>query len=119
MMREQLHEQISAFLDGELPKPEVGLLLRRLEREPELKLVATRYAAIGESLRRGASTGLSPQFASKISGAISREGPHSGRGRLTASTGGEGRWRTVAGWMGGMAVAATVAGIALLGLQRQ
>ena len=32
-MTDRIREQISALIDGELPEGEVGLLLRRLERD--------------------------------------------------------------------------------------
>ena len=32
-MTDQIREQLSALLDGELPRDEMGLLVRRLERD--------------------------------------------------------------------------------------
>ena len=52
-MSEQIREQVSAFLDGELPNSETELLLKRLTRDPELRESFGRYALIGESLRGG------------------------------------------------------------------
>jgi sigma-E factor negative regulatory protein RseA len=50
-MSEQIREQVSAFLDGELPGSETELLLKRLTRDPELRDSFGRYALIGEALR--------------------------------------------------------------------
>ena len=50
-MSEQIREQVSAFLDGELPSSETELLLKRLTRDPELRQSFGRYALIGENLR--------------------------------------------------------------------
>jgi len=50
-MSEQIREQVSAFLDGELPNSETELLLKRLTRDAELRESFGRYALIGESLR--------------------------------------------------------------------
>ena len=35
-MTDRIREQISALIDGELPEDEVGLLVRRLERDLQL-----------------------------------------------------------------------------------
>lgn len=46
-----LEEQLSAFLDGELPAEEVDLLLARLERDPACRRKIARFGLIGEALR--------------------------------------------------------------------
>lgn len=46
-----IEEQLSAFLDGELPDDELQLLVRRLERDEEHRETLARYAAIGSLLR--------------------------------------------------------------------
>jgi negative regulator of sigma E activity len=56
-MSEQIREQVSAFLDGELPNSETELLLKRLTRDGELRESFGRYALIGEAVR-GNSRGL-------------------------------------------------------------
>ena len=43
-MSEQIREQVSAFLDGELPNSETELLLKRLTRDAELRESFGRYA---------------------------------------------------------------------------
>ena len=53
-MSEQIREQVSAFLDGELPNSESELLLKRLTRDGVLRESFGRYALIGEAIR-GAS----------------------------------------------------------------
>jgi hypothetical protein len=47
-----IEEQLSAFLDGELPDDELQLLVRRLERDEEHRATLARYAAIGSLLRK-------------------------------------------------------------------
>lgn len=47
-----IEEQLSAFLDGELPEEELQLLVRRLERDQEYRATLARYASIGSVLRR-------------------------------------------------------------------
>jgi len=113
-MSELLHEQLSALLDGELPPEETALLMRRLEREPQLARRLARYRVCGDVLR-GERVQPSADFALRISAAIAREParvpvamPPAARPRLPA-------WLKSAG---GLAVAASVGMLALLVLQR-
>ena len=46
-----IEEQLSAFLDGELPQEELDLLVRRLERDETYRATLDRYALIGGALR--------------------------------------------------------------------
>jgi len=72
-MSEQIREQVSAFLDGELPDSETELLLKRLTRDGELRESFGRYALIGESIR-GTSRGLLTKgFAGRVNMAIDGE----------------------------------------------
>ncbi len=50
-MTEQINDQISAFIDDELPDQESTFLLRRFERDPEAHGQALRYTLIGSALR--------------------------------------------------------------------
>src|SRR5258708_33076092 len=94
-MSEQIREQVSAFLDGELPNSETELLLKRLTRDGELRESFGRYALIGEAIR-GTSRGLLTKgFAGRVNLAIDGElipvnGPASQAPRLRL-------WRPVAG----------------------
>src|SRR5258707_13368146 len=72
-MSEQIREQVSAFLDGELPNTETELLLKRLTRDCELRESFGRYALIGEALRGGGSPILTRGFASRGNHAIDGE----------------------------------------------
>src|SRR5882757_1413821 len=86
-MSEQIREQVSAFLDGELPNSETELLLKRLTRDPELRESFGRFALIGESLRGGTHTRLSRGFPERVNRAIDGEplaaDPATVRGRST------------------------------------
>ena len=112
-MSEQIREQVSAFLDGELPNSESELLLKRLTRDPELRESFGRYALIGESLRGGTHARLSQGFPGRVNRAIDGEplvaGPATVRGRSAVW------WRPFAG----AAVAAGVAAIAVVALQQR
>jgi len=72
-MSEQIREQVSAFLDGELPSSETELLLKRLSRDPELRQSFGRYALIGETLRGGSGASLSLTFAARVNRTIDGE----------------------------------------------
>ncbi len=72
-MSEQIREQVSAFLDGELPNSETELLLKRLTRDAELRESFGRYALIGESLRGDGGGRLSQGFAARVNRAIDGE----------------------------------------------
>jgi len=50
-MSEQIHDQVSAFLDDELSGEECAFLVRRLERDPEARNKFIRYSLIGSTLR--------------------------------------------------------------------
>ena len=50
-MTEQINDQISAFIDNELPADESALLARRFERDSEARSRAMRYTLIGAALR--------------------------------------------------------------------
>jgi sigma-E factor negative regulatory protein RseA len=50
-MTEQINDQISAFIDDELPDQESAFLLRRFERDPAAHDLALRYTMIGSALR--------------------------------------------------------------------
>ncbi len=112
-MSEQIREQVSAFLDGELPSSETELLLKRLTRDAELRECFGRYAVIGESLRGSSRVPLTRDFAGRVNRAIdgepaaaSAQSIHGSRPRW---------WRPIAG----AAVAAGVAAVAVLALQQR
>src|ERR1039457_101398 len=83
-MSEQIREQISAFLDGELPSAETELLLKRLLRDAQLRESFGRYALIGEAVRGAKNMHLTRNFAAGVNGAIDGE-PVNGAGKLPAT----------------------------------
>src|SRR5579863_6002090 len=112
-MSEQIREQVSAFLDGELPDSETELLLKRLTRDGELRESFGRYALIGESIR-GTSRGLLTKgFAGRVNMAIDGE-PVAAVGQVHESRAPR-WWRPFAG----AAVAAGVAAVAVVALQQR
>ncbi len=112
-MSEQIREQVSAFLDGELPSSETELLLKRLARDPELRESFGRYALIGESLRGASRVPLTRGFAGRVNCAIDGEPAAVSAPALRARP--AGWWRPFAG----AAVAAGVAAVAVVALQHR
>jgi sigma-E factor negative regulatory protein RseA len=110
-MSEQIREQVSAFLDGELPSTETELLLKRLTRDGELRESFGRYALIGESLRGAGSHILTRGFASRVNVAIDGEPIQPARQQVRGAR----WWRPLAG----VAVAAGVATVAIVALQQR
>ncbi|SRR5579871_107769 len=111
-MTDLLHEQLSALIDGELPAAETALLMKRLEREPELRARLARYHVCGETMRGGRLARTSGNFSLRISAALEAEPSHAS----TRAPGGA-RARPRSRFLrpvAGLAVAAAVAGAAIL-----
>jgi sigma-E factor negative regulatory protein RseA len=112
-MSEQIREQVSAFLDGELPDSETELLLKRLTRDGELRESFGRYALIGEAVRGSSADILTKGFASRVNLAIDGEPLQPPAQAQAAHT--PRWWRPLAG----VAVAAGVATVAIVALQQR
>ena len=69
-MTDQIREQLSALLDGELPRDEMGLLMRRLDKDPGLRRTFGTYALIGETLRAPGGRIASLSFSASVSAAL-------------------------------------------------
>jgi len=112
-MSEQIREQVSAFLDGELPSTETELLLKRLTRDAELREIFGRYALIGEACRGAKTTHLSHGLSARVNRAIDGESAIPVAQELPNHAP---RW-----WrpMAGAAVAASVAVVAVFALQQR
>jgi negative regulator of sigma E activity len=66
-----IEEQLSAFLDGELPDEELQLLVRRLEREESFRATLVRYSLLGNILRNDPIQSSSEPFRASIMAALS------------------------------------------------
>ena len=108
-MSQILEQQLSAFLDGELPAEELDLLLARLDREPAQRATLARYAMIGECLRSGAASPAASASRSECVPRCSRDWTPAVAWPRRAPA----DWR---GWLaGGVAAAATVAAVLVAG----
>jgi sigma-E factor negative regulatory protein RseA len=112
-MSEQIREQVSAFLDGELPDSETELLLKRLTRAGELRESFGRYALIGEAIRGASHAYLTKGFAGRVNLAIDGE-PVPANGHIPQSRSPR-WWRPFAG----AAVAAGVAAVAVVAFHQR
>jgi hypothetical protein len=113
-MSDLLKEQLSALIDGELPAAETALLLKRLGQEAELRECLARYRVCGESLR-GARIRTRADFTLRVTAVLAAEPCHS------AARGSAPQRRTLRRYLmpaAGFAVAAAVAGVAILVLGR-
>lgn len=118
-MSEPLHEQLSAFIDGELPRAEGDLFVRRIPRDRGLRAAASRYCLMGEAIRAEHSP-VRAGFSARVCAAIAREQPDVSVGQAMAAAARGARrfagwWRPVAG----VGIAASVALVALLVVRDQ
>jgi sigma-E factor negative regulatory protein RseA len=113
-MSEPIREQISAFLDGELPTSETELLLKRLARDADLRESFGRYALIGEAMRVGGRSQITRGFATRINATI--DGEPVAASEATAARARPGHW-----WrpFAGVALAAGVAAVAVVAIQHR
>jgi sigma-E factor negative regulatory protein RseA len=72
-MTDRIREQISALIDGELPADEVGLLVRRLERDAALRHAFGRFVLAGEAMRSSGGPLASSGFAARVSAAVQKD----------------------------------------------
>jgi negative regulator of sigma E activity len=110
-MNEALKMQISAFVDGELPENESELLLRRLSQDALMRQQVAEFLAIGRLIRRDQEVPGMDSLRERIAAALGQETvdeeveqPVAGSALMTPAS--------------GIAVAATVAAIALVGLSQ-
>jgi sigma-E factor negative regulatory protein RseA len=108
-MKDQIREQVSALLDGELSRDEIGLLVRRMERDPQLRGSFGRYSLIGEALRAPGGEIARPAFAARVSAAIALPADPAAAGVPVAA-------RHTAFWKRPAFATAIAAGFALLAI---
>lgn len=105
MNQDERASQLSAMFDGELPAAECELLSRRLARDEQLRATWSRYSVIGAALRAEPMAQVRPDFSRRVSAALAGGG---------IAGAGVRRTRLLRGAALGTAVAAGVAGVAIL-----
>jgi negative regulator of sigma E activity len=111
-MNDAIKMQISAFVDGELPQNEAELLLRRLCQDGELRQQAAEYMAMGRAMRGERRVAGMGKLRNRILAALD-ETPLQEESGVTESV--KPRFLRP---LAGVAIAATVALAAILGLQQ-
>lgn len=101
-MNREIHEQLSALMDGELGRDETRFLVRRVESDGELTQRWTRYHVVRQAVRRQPIFALRTDFARSVMAGIEHD-------EVTVSGGH--RWLRMAS---GGAIAAAVAVAALM-----
>jgi len=110
-MNDAIRMQISAFVDGELPDAEADLLLRRMSQDAELRRKAAEYLELGRALRAESSVPGIDRLRERIAAQID-DRPLDDDVVVPESAPGWGARPLI-----GVAVAASVALIAIFGLQ--
>lgn len=104
-MTEDIKQQLSALIDGELDAGSRRFLLRRLQHDQELAASWERWHLVRDCLQHQRVSPLKADFAARIAAAVQDEGRPAGS-----------RAGSALRWAGGFAVAASVALAALLAL---
>ena len=104
-MNNDVKEQLSALIDGELSRDETRFLMRRLDADTQLAKTWSNYQLASDVLKKRFATPMHANFAASVMQAIEIE-------RRPISRGG---WMR---WAGGGAIAAAVAVFALTSTQR-
>jgi len=107
-MKDKLHEQLSALIDDELEEREQALLLRQLAGDAELSRRLSRFQIISDALQNHLPLRFNTGFHERVHAALNEE-PTVHRERSILAT----LYKPVAG----LAVAASVAMLAVLSLQ--
>lgn len=115
-MTDEIREQLSALVDDELSDLERPLLLGRLERDPGLRACLGRYQLISEVMRGGTARAAGLGIADRVHAALEQEATYHPADTATsgASPAVARLWKPLTG----LAVAASVAMVAVLSLQR-
>ena len=113
-MTDALKEQLSACLDGQLSEGELDLMLKRFERDADLRRTMDGYSLIGEALRDARPVRASSGFADRVAAAIAAEAVPQTVAPTRVSR------EKVLSWLRpavGLAIAAGVAAVAVISFQ--
>jgi len=109
-----MKEQISAFLDGEVNDLERERILREIGRDPVLRGTWERYHLASTAMRRELDVVVSPGLANRIRDRLESEQPEPARGQAMDRLR---RSRHALKLGTGLAIAASVAAVAIISLQ--
>ncbi len=111
-MNETIRMQLSAFVDGELPETETELLLRRISQDVALRAEVAEFIEIGRAIRGEQTVVGIHALRARISTAIDEDAVPMPEPEASAPR------QRLAKPLGGMAIAAAVAVVAIVGLQQ-
>jgi sigma-E factor negative regulatory protein RseA len=106
-MKDTLYEQLSALVDDELTGSEHAMLVRRIESDDQLYQRLSRYQLISDALQNHLPERVDPAFSLRVQGMLRSEPAQSGYSRLAG----------LAKPAAGLAVAASVAVMAVMSIQ--
>ena len=109
-MNDKLHEQLSALVDDELTEAERALLAKRIGKDDDLHQRLSRYQLISDALRNHLPDRVDPGFSVRVRAALRTEPA------VKSATPGK-RLATLVRPAAGLAIAASVAVVAVLSLQ--
>jgi len=110
-MANNIDEQLSALVDGEISERELDALLARMRKQPELRAQWGRYNLISDALHKNLPRRLDHGLQARVAEALAAEPVLLAPKR---------RHKTVGPWIrqtAGLAVAASVTAVAILGFQ--
>jgi len=110
-MKDNVHEQLSALVDDELTASEQALLTRRIGMDTDLHRRLSRYQLISDTLRNQLPDRVDPAFTARVQAAVRDESTP------TSTAAGSRRLAALLKPVAGLAVAASVAVVAVLSLQ--
>ncbi len=102
-MNDPIDEQLSAFIDGELPMHELELLMARIDRDPARRARLARYGQISALLGGPAVSPGADELADRVQAALARE-VGGAAGRLPAQRFAVARWGAVAAALAVLAI---------------
>ena len=111
-MNETLRMQLSAFVDGELPDSETELLLRRISQDVALRAEVAEFIEIGRAIRGEQTVVGVHSLRARIGAAIDDDSVPADDLEEAAPR------RSMVKPLGGIAIAAAVAVVAIVGLQQ-
>jgi len=109
MNDDAIKEQISAFIDDEISEAEKALLIRRLENDPVLRNQLSRYQLMHDTINKHLPNEIDLNFSDRVMAVIDDESSYNSKPNLDIK-----KWLRP---MAGMAVAASVAMLAIVGAQ--
>ena len=109
-MKDKIGEQISALFDDELEQQEHELLMRRLKQETGLQESLSRFQIIGDAMRHSLDIAATTNLVQKVSESIEHE-------ENISSQVSQNKPLRILKPVAGLAIAASVAAMAVIGLQ--